>query len=103
MKKLGTETAIAFWQLLLPHAITGGALAHTEPENEDEDGDDTMQDVTDDGWRPEYVDLWFAFLNEKGGKGVSKDSWMMVSVRVDCSAICFAEASSLSCQNSSGR
>ncbi|KAF7373799.1 Defective in cullin neddylation protein [Mycena sanguinolenta] len=29
------------------------------------------------GWKPEYVEWWFEFLQEKGGKGVSKDTWNM--------------------------
>lgn len=32
----------------------------------------------EEGWKPEYTDWWFEFLREKGGKGVSKDTWQMV-------------------------
>ncbi|KAG5637704.1 hypothetical protein H0H81_003560 [Sphagnurus paluster] len=40
-----------------------------------EDGDVSMEH--EDGWKPEYVQWWFDFLNEKGGRGVSKDTWIM--------------------------
>ena len=32
-----------------------------------------------EGWRDDYVQWWFDFLNEKGGKGISRDTWIMVS------------------------
>ena len=32
----------------------------------------------EEGWKSEYTDWWFEFLREKGGKGVSKDTWQMV-------------------------
>ena len=71
-RSVGLETAQAFWSLLLPHGIEGGALSH-----HDDDQDDRMTG-TGDGFKREYVDWWFEFLNEKGGKGVSKDTWQMV-------------------------
>lgn len=52
--------------------MEGGALSHI-----DASGDTDMRGGG--GWAPEYVDWWFEFLNEKGGKGVSKDTWVMVS------------------------
>jgi hypothetical protein len=30
------------------------------------------------GWKVAYNDLWFEYMTEKGGKGVSKDTWQMV-------------------------
>jgi len=30
------------------------------------------------GWTDEHTQWWFQFLTEKGGKGVSKDTWMML-------------------------
>ncbi len=30
------------------------------------------------GWPEEYTQWWFDFLTQKGGKGVSKDTWVMV-------------------------
>ncbi|TFY56094.1 hypothetical protein EVG20_g9063 [Dentipellis fragilis] len=74
-RSLGLETAQAFWGLLLPHGLQGGALAHIRAR--DDDGDDNMQGE-EDGWKEEYTQWWFDFLNEKGGKGVSKDTWLMV-------------------------
>lgn len=70
-RSLGIETAQAFWGLLLPHGLHGGALARVDP-----DGDVRM-DNKSDGWKEEYTTWWFDFLNEKGGKGVSKDTWVM--------------------------
>lgn len=32
----------------------------------------------EEGWKEEYTSWWFEFLTERGGKGVSKDTWMMV-------------------------
>ena len=75
------DSAIAFWTLLIPHGLQGGALSHQAIVDEDEDGDQSMEDANDEeGWTPRHTDLWFEYLNEKGGKGVSKDTWMMVSV-----------------------
>lgn len=68
------ETAQAFWSLLIPHGLKGGALSHISSTDSDDDVD--MNGA--EGWRPEYTDWWFEFLNEKGGKGVSKDTWSMV-------------------------
>ncbi|KAH6912125.1 Cullin binding-domain-containing protein [Coprinopsis sp. MPI-PUGE-AT-0042] len=72
-RSLGLDTAQAFWNLLLPHGLEGGALSHS-----DEDQDVRMSETGDDGFKREYVDWWFEFLNEKGGKGVSKDTWQML-------------------------
>lgn len=72
----GIETAQAFWGLLLPHGLQGGALSHIV---EGGDGEDITMD-SEEGWKAEYVQWWFDFLNEKGGKGVSKDTWVMVGV-----------------------
>ncbi|KAJ7896941.1 Cullin binding-domain-containing protein [Mycena leptocephala] len=69
-RSIAIETAQAFWGLLLPHGMEGGALSHV-----DASGDTDMRGGG--GWAPEYVDWWFEFLNEKGGKGVSKDTWVM--------------------------
>ncbi|KAG9103918.1 Scaffold-type E3 ligase [Ceratobasidium sp. 370] len=58
-RSISTETAIAFWTLLLNIGLSGPAL----PSN---------------GWKDEHTQWWFDFLNEKGGKGVSKDTWAML-------------------------
>ncbi|CAA7261982.1 unnamed protein product [Cyclocybe aegerita] len=72
-RSLGTETAQAFWGLLLPHGFEGGALTKKPPS--DGDGDVSMDDGG--GWREEYNQWWFDFLTHKGGKGVSRDTWVM--------------------------
>ncbi|KIK66275.1 hypothetical protein GYMLUDRAFT_239255 [Collybiopsis luxurians FD-317 M1] len=72
-RSLGMETAQAFWQLLLPFGLNGGALSHIASTDSDHDVDMSGAE----GWKPEHTQLWFEFLNEKGGKGVSKDTWRM--------------------------
>jgi len=72
-RSLATDTAQAFWGLLLPHGLKGGALSHVHSVDEDEDDDMGEEE----GWQPEYVEWWFEFLTQKGGKGVSKDTWVM--------------------------
>lgn len=67
-EKIALETAQAFWSLLLPHGLPGGALTRCNSE-----------DTRPIGWKAEFTELWFTFLNKKGGKGVSKDTWAMVS------------------------
>ncbi|CAK5272020.1 unnamed protein product, partial [Mycena citricolor] len=69
-RSIAIDTAQAFWSLLLPHGMSGAALSHV-----DSSGDSDM--TGDGGWQPQFVDWWFEFLNEKGGKGVSKDTWVM--------------------------
>lgn len=69
--------AQGFWALLIPHGLQGGALAHVHSQDEDED-DDMGEEQ---GWKAEYMQWWFDFLNEKGGKGISKDTWQMVRLR----------------------
>ena len=72
---LGLDLAQGFWSILIPHGLSGGALSHIN--SEDSDGDASMG--SEDGWTNEFTQWWFEFLSEKGGKGVSKDTWMMVS------------------------
>jgi DCN1-like protein 1/2 len=64
---IGLDTAQAFWALLLPHGCLGGALTGR-----------SKDDV--DGWQEKYNGLWSEFLAQRGGKGVSKDTWIMVSI-----------------------
>ncbi|RXW18005.1 hypothetical protein EST38_g7844 [Candolleomyces aberdarensis] len=71
-RSLPTDTAQAFWGLLLPLGLQGGALSHV-----DEDEDVSMGETGDDGFKEEHVQWWFDFLNEKKLKGVSKDTWSM--------------------------
>ena len=58
----------------MPHGLKGNALAHVESVDDDDD----MGMGEEEGWQSEYTQWWFDFLNEKGGKGVSKDTWVMV-------------------------
>ncbi|ELU39709.1 hypothetical protein AG1IA_06263 [Rhizoctonia solani AG-1 IA] len=57
--RMAIESAIAFWNLLLSVGLSGSAL----PKN---------------GWTDEHTEWWFEFLKERGGKGVSKDTWAML-------------------------
>ncbi|KAF8503170.1 defective in Cullin neddylation protein 1 [Gautieria morchelliformis] len=75
-RSLATDTAQAFWGLLLPHAIRGGALAHVEPD--DGENEPIAGDVTpSQGWSDKHTEWWSDFLDEKGGKGISRDTWTM--------------------------
>lgn len=71
------DDAEGYWRLLIPHGLSGGALSHIISEDEDE-GEDEAMAHDEEGWQPEYTEWWFDFLKEKGGKGVSKDTWLMV-------------------------
>ena len=77
-RSIGVDVAIAFWGLLIPHGLTGTALAHTSSSEDDDDDDDDDTSMDTEGWKPEFTDWWFEFLTTKGGKGVSKDTWTMV-------------------------
>ncbi|KAJ7447330.1 Cullin binding-domain-containing protein [Mycena galericulata] len=73
-RSIAIDTATAFWGLLLPHGMAGGALSHIAPEG----GDGGRMQVDDvDAFSDEHVQWWFEFLQERGGKGVSKDTWVM--------------------------
>ncbi|KDQ08933.1 hypothetical protein BOTBODRAFT_37460 [Botryobasidium botryosum FD-172 SS1] len=67
-RSIAVETATAFWGLLLPVGLSGEALAHVSSEEDDE---------REEGWKEEYNQWWFDFLEEKGGKGISRDTWNM--------------------------
>ncbi|CAE6511684.1 unnamed protein product [Rhizoctonia solani] len=58
-RSISIESAIGFWTLLLNIGLSGPAL----PKN---------------GWTDTYTEWWFEFLKERGGKGVSKDTWAML-------------------------
>ena len=81
--------AQGFWQLLIPHGLEGGALAHIHASaRQDEDGDEHMGDgsagagvMEEEGWGAQHTAWWFEFLEQSGTKGVSKDVWQMVSLR----------------------
>ncbi|CAL1698208.1 unnamed protein product [Somion occarium] len=76
-RSLGLDMAQGFWQILLPHGLQGGALAHTQHRSSDEEDEDVMMVTDEEGWKPEYTQWWLDFLNEKGGKGISRDTWQM--------------------------
>jgi DCN1-like protein 1/2 len=72
-RSLALEMAQAFWGLLLPHGLKGGALSHINNKDEDEDEDMSGEE----GWQEEHTQWWFEFLNEKKFKGISKDTWVV--------------------------
>ena len=90
---LATDTAQAFWALLLPHGLQGGALSHVDSKDGDDDDDVNMVDDDDEGWQDEHTQWWFEFLNVKGGKGVSKDTWVMVCCAVHVLLVSLVEVS----------
>ena len=57
--------------------MAGGALTRIAVRDDGSDEDVDM-DAGEDGWKEEYLQWWFDFLNERGGKGVTKDTWIMV-------------------------
>ncbi|PVF99586.1 putative SCRO protein [Serendipita vermifera] len=74
-RSIAIDSAVAFWSLLLPAGLKGGALQHVDARQEDDEVVYTPS--REPGWKMEYNDLWFQFMTEKGGKGVSKDTWQM--------------------------
>lgn len=102
------DMAQGFWALLIPHGLGGGALSHitsvdNDDDDDDEDDDEDMisgsgPETRDEsgGWTSEHTQWWFDFLNEKGGKGISKDTWQMVSPSshslslIHCLSSCYA-------------
>ena len=75
-RSIAVEIAMAFWGLLIPHGLSGCALTRTSDAESDDDEDTPMD--TSEGWKPEFTQWWFDFLESKGIKGVSKDTWTMV-------------------------
>lgn len=46
MLDIATDSAQAFWSLLLPVGLSGGALQHMKPaRNNDDDGEDEDEDI----------------------------------------------------------
>lgn len=72
-RSLGIELSQAFWSLLLPFGLKGGALR-----TQDFGGNDLSK--INIGWTEEHTQLWYAFLKEKNVKGISKDTWSMFLV-----------------------
>ncbi|KAF9450513.1 DUF298-domain-containing protein [Macrolepiota fuliginosa MF-IS2] len=73
-RSLALETAQAFWALLLPHGLEGGALSYLSSTDDD---NDVSMDSTGQGWTAKQTELWFDFLGNKGLKGISRDTWQM--------------------------
>lgn len=59
-RSIPVDNAKAFWGILLPLV-------------------ESSIDTTDgkEGWKEEYANWWFEFLDTKGVKGISKDAWTM--------------------------
>jgi len=80
-RSLALDMAQGFWNLLIPHGLQGGALSHLTrgagSDEDEDDEDDEMMGVDEEGWREEFTSWWFEFLSEKGGKGISRDTWQM--------------------------
>ncbi|KIY48533.1 DUF298-domain-containing protein [Fistulina hepatica ATCC 64428] len=72
-RSLPIDMAAAFWGLLIPCGVEGGALEHVNPR--DDDDDEVMS--SGDGWAPQYLQWWLDFHEKKGTKGISKDTWSM--------------------------
>ncbi|ESK84330.1 defective in cullin neddylation protein 1 [Moniliophthora roreri MCA 2997] len=70
-RSLPIDTALAFWNLLLPVGLHGGALKRV-----DKDGDMDMSG-SGGGWTDRHTELWTEFLSVKKVRGVSKDTWGM--------------------------
>jgi DCN1-like protein 1/2 len=83
-RSLPMEIALAFWGLLLPIGLKGGALRRQPVDCGACGGDDSSFMKVDGGggggWTEEHSQLWYDFLGEKNIKGVSKDTWAMVGV-----------------------
>ncbi|KAG8993681.1 Scaffold-type E3 ligase [Tulasnella sp. JGI-2019a] len=70
-RSLPIESAVAFWSLLLPIGLEGGALSHVDNDNETTPGSNQT------GWKVEHNQWWFEYLQRKNVKGISKDTWSM--------------------------
>ncbi|KAI6113597.1 Cullin binding-domain-containing protein [Pisolithus croceorrhizus] len=91
-RSLALDAAIAYWELLIPFGLSGGALKHVSSSssnvdirrenNHCNDTDIDMEDEESDddgnGWTEKHTEWWFEFLRVKGSKGVSKDTWQML-------------------------
>ena len=73
-RSLGIELAQAFWSLLLPFGLKGGALR-----TQDFSGNDLSKFNV--GWTDEHTQLWYDFLKERNVKGISKDTWSMARLQ----------------------
>ena len=93
-----TETAKGLWNLLLPHGLKGGAISTNSAKDDVDMGGENPP--AEHSWTTERIAMWFQFLDDKGLKGISRDSWLMVSEvrlssvivlwRVGCSSLNFS-------------
>ncbi|KAJ3568577.1 hypothetical protein NP233_g5618 [Leucocoprinus birnbaumii] len=77
-RSLGTDIAKGLWSLLLTHGLEGGALSHVS--STDANGDVNMDgagSTASNGWTAERTETWFKYLDQKGLKGISRDTWQM--------------------------
>ena len=59
--------------------MAGGALTRIAIQDDGGDEDIDMDESEgEDGWKEKHLQWWFDFLNERGGKGITKDTWIMV-------------------------
>ena len=71
---LAMDSALAFWSLLLPVGLSGASLSHRVLSP---DGEEIPPPPGEQGWSEANTQLWLEYMQEKGGKGVSKDTWSM--------------------------
>lgn len=76
-RSLAIDTAKAFWEILLPAGLSGGALSHISSTNDEDDYAMQSDDNGQATWTAKHTQWWFDFLTQKGEKGVSKDTWNM--------------------------
>lgn len=74
-RSLATETAKGLWNLLLPHGLKGGAISTNSAKDDVDMGDENPP--AEHSWTTERIAMWFQFLDDKGLKGISRDSWLM--------------------------
>ncbi|KAI6160349.1 defective in Cullin neddylation protein 1 [Pisolithus thermaeus] len=91
-RSLALDAAMAYWELLIPFGLSGGALKHVSSSSSnvdirrennhcndtDVDMEDEESDDDGNGWSEKHTEWWFEFLRVKGSKGVSKDTWQML-------------------------
>ncbi|KAI6135328.1 defective in Cullin neddylation protein 1, partial [Pisolithus croceorrhizus] len=75
-KSPSLDAAMAYWELLIPFGLSGGALKHVSSSSSNVDI--RQSDDDGNGWSEKHTEWWFEFLRVKGSKGVSKDTWQML-------------------------
>lgn len=104
-RSLAIDIALDYWKILLPFGLSGGALKYQTSSSNDVSSDDKygcdaryrnhhqdtdvdMDEESEDedggngggrvGWGNEHTEWWLEYMREKGGRGVSKDTWQML-------------------------